>query len=189
MASVPRQAAGTTIGAEATVVAGQNGGSLGSQRPLPLGADRAAHLGGDVTQAEAQVEEVGVSPSPGPQADCPQLGPAGELRRIGGRSEPLEALGLQGGVGVGPAPGKLRPELRALPGESLTTGPALLEPAGPHRDRGQGKQGKELGLPGEGVEGDAPGHLTACHFPVVPGEALAKASREDPVVAAAEVPT
>jgi oligopeptide/dipeptide ABC transporter ATP-binding protein len=35
--------------------------------------------------------------------------------------------------------------------------------------------------------GDPPGHLTACHFPVVPGEPLAKASREEtPVPTGAE---
>jgi oligopeptide/dipeptide ABC transporter ATP-binding protein len=36
----------------------------------------------------------------------------------------------------------------------------------------------------EHKQGDAPGHLTACHFPVVPGEALAKASREETSVGA-----
>jgi len=33
--------------------------------------------------------------------------------------------------------------------------------------------------------GDTPGHLTACHFPVTAGEALAKASRDEPDSAAA----
>jgi len=32
----------------------------------------------------------------------------------------------------------------------------------------------------ERKSGDSPGHLTACHFPVMAGETLAKASREDP---------
>jgi oligopeptide/dipeptide ABC transporter ATP-binding protein len=32
--------------------------------------------------------------------------------------------------------------------------------------------------------GDRPGHLTACHFPVVEGEALARASREEPAPSA-----
>jgi len=32
----------------------------------------------------------------------------------------------------------------------------------------------------EQKQGDGPGHLTACHFPVTAGEALALASREDP---------
>ncbi|HEY3842114.1 MAG TPA: dipeptide ABC transporter ATP-binding protein [Acidimicrobiales bacterium] len=36
----------------------------------------------------------------------------------------------------------------------------------------------------EQKDGDEPGHLTACHFPVVEGDALARASREIPVSAA-----